>query len=378
MRTRILPLLLTLAVVGCSLSPDTATGPQLGADAIAYTPGESWRKASGRELAIDESIIGSLLARIRSGRYGTQHSLMIVRDGWVVTEEYFGGWPADSIHTLQSVTKSVASLITGVAIARHDLGATTDTLYRLVPSYAPIRNLDSWKMGLTLRDLLTMRTGQDWWEDPYDGSPLQQLNSSATDWIRFVVDWPMREKPGVRWSYNSGGVVALGGVLQIASRSNAADYTREFLFRPIGIVDDKWVRGNPSSLPHFGGGLYLTTRDLARLGYLVLRNGRWGTTQVVPESWIRESTHLQVADPRAFGSHRADYGYLWWLLPIDGVNGLDRPPAELVIAAIGAQGQHLFVVPKYDLVVVITADIQSGNENAALDFLYSDILRAMR
>jgi CubicO group peptidase (beta-lactamase class C family) len=371
-------ILLLLIGAACARGSDAPTAPTLGGDALAYVPAEQWRHAAGRDLAVDERILGDLIERIRAGAFGVQHSLMIVKNGWVITEEYFNAWPADTIHTMQSVTKSVASLAAGIAIVHGDLKGTSDTVYRLFPTYAPLKNLDAWKMRMTVRDILTMRTGLDWWEDPYEGSPLQQLNSTFTDWIRFVVDWPMREAAGSRWVYNSGGVIALGGAIQVASRVNAADYTRRYLFRPIGITDDKWVRGSPQSLPHFGGGLYVTTRDLARIGYLVLRNGRWGNVQVVPEAWIRESTRLQVANPRTFSAHQVDYGYLWWLLPLDGAAGRDRPADELIIAAIGAQGQHLFVVPKYDLVVVTTADIRSGNESVAIDFLYDEILRAVR
>jgi hypothetical protein len=81
---------------------------------------------------------------------------------------------------------------------------------------------------------------------------------------------------------------------------NTADYARQYLLRPIGIVDDKWVRGFPDLLPHTGGGLYITTRDLSGIGYLVLRDGRWGDARIVSSDWIAESTRPVVAAPRTF------------------------------------------------------------------------------
>jgi CubicO group peptidase (beta-lactamase class C family) len=247
----------------------------------------------------------------------------------------------------------------------------------LFPRYAPVANLDDRKRAMTVRDVLTMRTGLDWQEDPYVGSPLEMLNNSSSDWLRLVLDWPMREQPGTRWIYNSGGVILLGGAIGLAARENAADYVRERLFRPIGIEGDKWARGYPDLLPHMGGGLFIRTSDLARLGYLVLRRGRWSGRQIVPEAWIEESTRRSVIAPRTFGPYRTDYGYLWWLLPVDR----DAPTATesgVIVTASGAHGQWLFIVPRYDLVVVATADDDGASGLAPVDFLYRDILPSLR
>jgi CubicO group peptidase (beta-lactamase class C family) len=274
------------------------------------------------------------------------------------------------------VTKSVTSLMTGIAIARGDLRGVDQPLVELLGKYAPIANLDDRKRALTVRDLLTMRTGLDWNEDVYTGSPLEQLNNLQTDWIRFVIDWPMREQPGTRWQYNSGGVIALGGAIGVASNMNTAEYARTHLLRPIGITTDKWYRGYPDLLPHTGGGLLLATRDLARIGYLVLRNGKWNTTQVVPEAWLRESTRPLVTPTYRLGGRQSSYGYLWWLYTLGGGTP-DANTTDLVIAASGAMGQWLFVVPRYDLVVAINAGI-TGGPDPALDILFGTILPAMR
>ena len=362
-------------VVACG---DETSAPveQLGADAESYWPAASWRTASPAQVGVDERAISNLVAQLRSGSLGAEHALVIVRKGYVIADEYFAGWPADSIHTEQSVTKSVTSLVTGIAIARGDLRGVTQPLVELYSRYAPIANLDERKRALTVRDVLTMRTGMDWNEDTYAGSPLEQLNQLQTDWLRFVIDWPMREQPGTRWQYNSGGVIALGGAIGLAAGMNTADYARTYLLRPIEITEDKWVRGFPDLLPHTGGGLFMSTRDLARVGYLVLRRGNWNGTQVVPEAWLTESTRPLVTPTYRIGGRTSSYGYLWWLYTLDG--GLpDASTTDLVIAASGARGQWLFVVPKYDLVVAINADITTGPD-PALDMLFETILPAMR
>jgi CubicO group peptidase (beta-lactamase class C family) len=365
-----------LLTAGCGSSGPSAPVDQLGADSESYWPDASWRTARPAAVSIDENAINGLLTWLGSGSLGAEHAIVIVRKGYVIADAYFAGWTADSIHTEQSVTKSVTSLVTGIAIARGDLRGVDQPLVELLGKYAPIANLDDRKRALTVRDVLTMRTGLDWNEDVYAGSPLERLNNLQTDWLRFVIDWPMREQPGTRWQYNSGGVIALGGAIGVASNMNTAEYARTHLLRPIGITTDKWYRGFPDLLPHTGGGLLLTTRDLARVGYLVLRNGKWNGTQVVPQAWLRESTRPLVTPTYRLGDRTSSYGYLWWLYTLTGGTP-DANTADLVIAASGAMGQWLFVVPRYDLVVAINAGITSGPD-PALDMLFGTILPAMR
>ena len=368
--------LAAVVALGCGNDDPIAPVEQLGQDAATYWPAASWRTAEPAQVGVDASAITTLVSRLRSGSLGAEHSIVIVRKGYVIADEYFAGWTSDSIHTEQSVTKSVTSLVTGIALARGDIKSLDQPLVELLSRYAPIANLDERKRALKVRDLLTMRTGLAWNEDSYPGSPLEQLNNLETDWLRFVVDWPMGEQPGTRWQYNSGGVIALGGAIGIAGGMNTAEYARTYLLRPIGITGDKWYRGFPDLLPHTGGGLLMSTRDLARVGYLVLRGGKWNSTQVVPEAWITESTRPTVTPTYRLGGRQSSYGYLWWLYTLAG----GTPTAsttDLVIAASGAQGQWLFVVPKHDLVVAINAGITNGPD-PALDMLFGTILPAMR
>ena len=368
--------LAALLTAGCGSDGPPAPVEQLGADAESYWPDATWRTARPAAVSVDEAAINGLLSRLSSGSLGAEHSIVIVRKGYVIADRYFAGWTADSIHTEQSVTKSITSLVTGVAIARGDVRSVDQPLVELLGKYSPIANLDDRKRALTVRDLLMMRTGLDWNEDVYAGSPLERLNNLQTDWIRFVIDWPMREQPGTRWQYNSGGVIALGGAIGVASNMNTAEYARTYLLRPIGITTDKWYRGFPDLLPHTGGGLLLTTRDLARVGYLVLRNGTWNTTQVVPQAWLRESTRPLVTPTYRLGGRTSSYGYLWWLYTPEGGTP-DANSTDLVIAASGAMGQWLFIVPRYDLVVAINAGITNGPD-PALDMLFGTIIPAMR
>jgi len=372
-------LLSTILLTACGSAPASPSSPPAGSTTL--TPVAStgdWPASTPDAEGLDPAILGDLVGRIRRGDYGNIDSLLVVRHEKLVVEEYFGARSAaDVAHTLQSVSKSVTSLITGLAIERGRL-RLDDRVVERFPQYAPIANMDDRKASLTVRDLLTMRDGFDWNESFYTGSPLQRLNDCRCDWIRFLLDWPMREPPGTRWEYVSGGVILLGAVVGAAVGERIDLFGDRELFAPLGIVGAYWYGGLPDSLPHTGGGLYMRPRDMAKLSTLMITGGRWQGRAVVSEAWTRESTQRIVVRPRSFGAHPVDYGYLWWILDLaDPMNA--RPQAGDIITASGARGQWIFAVPREDLVMVSTAENgDSPNANRPTDFLYTHVLRAVR
>jgi CubicO group peptidase (beta-lactamase class C family) len=363
--------LLLFLLAGCGSTPIEPV-PQDGA---SYWPAAEWRHATPEQVGLDASKIAGLVQRLGSNQIPSIHSLLVVRQGYLAVEEYFNGSTAESVHTLQSVTKSVSSLLLGIAVEQGAVPSVDRPVIGFFPEYPDLQNLDDRKRAMTLRDILTMRTGLDWSEDPYAGSPLQTLNTNRTEWIRFVLDWPMREAPGTRFEYNSGGVIVLGGVIYNTTGLVADEFARRNLFDPIGVGPATWYTGGPNGLPHMGGGLNLRAKDMARLGYLVLRDGRWGTRQVVSPAWLAASLAPAVLRPRTFAGFPVDYGYLWWLLPLDG-HGATGLRDETIYTAAGAEGQWIFVIPKYDLVVVVTAG--APQFDSPVRFLYQDLLPSVR
>ena len=335
-----------------------------------------WPASTPDAEGLDPTILGDLVGRIRGREYGNIDSLLVVRHEKLVVEEYFGGRTAGDAHTLQSVSKSVTSLLTGLAVERGRL-RLDDRVVERFPQYTPMANMDDRKASLTVRDLLTMRGGFDWSENFYAGSPLQRLNECRCDWIRFMVDWPMREPPGTRWEYISGGVILLAAVVGSAVGERIDLFGDRELFAPLGIVGAYWIGGLPDGLPHTGGGLYMRPRDVAKLGTLMVNGGRWQGRAVISDAWIRESTQRIVPRPRSFGTHALDYGYLWWILDLaDPMN--PRPQAGDVITASGARGQWIFAIPREDLVLISTAENADFNANRPSDFLYTHVLASVR
>ena len=372
-RTKLaLPLLCLLAIaVGCT---ETVSPPVEIDDGLTYWPAAEWRRAQPQDVGLQRARIDQLLARLGSNQPAGIHGLVIVRHGYLVTDAYFNGSSATAVHTMQSVSKSVTSLLVGIAVDRGRL-SIDQTAVGFFPGYTDLQNLDNRKRALTVEHLLQMRTGMDFWENPYPGSPLQQLNESRGDWVRFVLDRPMLAEPGTSWAYNSGGVIALAGILRAATGQRPDLFAREVLFEPIGIRSERWYQSPFDALPHTGGGLNLTTADLARVGYLVLRNGKWGERQIVSEQWLRESLRPITRGRSVWGNRSFDYGRLWWLTSVDGSTATDQRE-RVVWTASGNGGQFLYVIPRYDLVVAVTAD--AADFAAPVRILFEDILPAIR
>jgi CubicO group peptidase (beta-lactamase class C family) len=263
------------------------------------------------------------------------------------------------------VTKSVTSLLVGVALDQGRIGSVEQPVLDLLTRYADLRGVDPRRDHLRVQDLLGMRGGLDWREEPYAGSDLDTLNRSSGDWVRFVLDRPMREAPGSSWQYNSGGVIVLAGVLRDTTGMDPAEFARSSLFEPLGIRAANWFRAPFDGLPHTGGGLSLRARDMAKLGELVLRRGRRGERPVVSEAWLDSST-ARRSGPFTFWGRPVYYAYLWWLFP--------RSDGPDVIAASGAGGQWIFVLRDLDLVVAVTSDQNSPDFLRPADILFDEIL----
>jgi CubicO group peptidase (beta-lactamase class C family) len=353
----------TLGSGACGGGSQATPAPNPIASLTPVASTAEWPASSPAQEGVDPARLLEVVNRVRRGEHGRMTSLLVVRHERLLMEEYFGGWSAAAAHTQQSVTKSVTSLAAGLAVDRGEL-RLDERVIPLFPDYEPIAALNSHKQALTVRDLLMMRSGFDWSEQAYQGSPLDRINNCSCDWIRFMLDWPMREPPGQRWEYVSGGVILLGAVIGRATGVPLDLLLDRELFSPLGFQNVGWYRGQPDGLPHTGGGLSLRPRDMAKLGSLVGSGGRWQGRQLVSESWIRESTRTLPDTVNGFRGRPATYAYLWWGLP----GG--------VIAAAGAGGQWILVVPDRALVVVSTADNQNGLWDSAVRILYDDILPA--
>jgi CubicO group peptidase (beta-lactamase class C family) len=340
----------------------------------AYWPTAGWRTASAASQGMDGDRLDAMVAQIRAARLPID-SVTVVRHGYVVLDTRFGrfatgglGEPYASgrLHELQSATKSITSMLLGIAL--HERGATVrTTLVQLAAAahYVP-RNIDARKRAITLQDLLTMQSGLAWKESGYAytaGSGNDVIGMLATrNWTKYVVDRPMATRPGTTFVYDTGTSHLVSGAITLLAGRTAAALAATRLFAPLGIHQSKWLVA-PEGVNAGGFGLLLQPRDLARLAFLYLHHGEWNGRQIVPASWAEQSTTDQVADPLH------EYGYLWWL---------DRADGYAYMA--GLYGQLAVVVPDEDLVAVITAHLPATVDATAVTrwLLESYVLPAAR
>ena len=276
------------------------------------------------------------------------------------------------VHSLQSVTKSIAATAIGIALGRGDIKSLDQPLSDFFPALSPQAQIpnpqpqilnpqsqipnpqssipnntrqppDPRLRRATVRDVLTMRSGIEWHEQdrPLDDTNTTVQLEKSRDWIAFTLAQPMDSEPGTKWAYNSGGSMLLSGIIKAATGQHIDEYARQHLFQPLGIKDFHWKK-TPTGHPDTEGGLYLSALDLARIGLLYLHDGMWGSRRVLPAGWVKDATtrHAQTTSP-AWG-----YGYQWWITNRGGVD---------VWAGRGFGGQYLVVIPSRDIVGVVNA-----------------------
>lgn len=360
------------SVLGAVLSCGLATG-LLAGDGSPW-PGGAWPTASPSEQGLDAARLDELVRLIDEGEAAPDlHSLLIVRDGFLVVEKYFDGWGPEQLHTLQSVSKSFTSALIGIAIDQGAIAGVEERILDFFPDVAGVAHLDDRKRAMTLGDLLTMRSGTDY-DEGYAGSPHSTLNSLGRGWDRFYLDRPIVTRPGTHFQYDSGGVILMSSLLEARTGLHADRFAERYLFEPLGIRRSRWYR-NLDGHPHTGGGLDLAPRDMARFGLLYLREGRWGDAQIVPTEWVEASVVRRVELDGGSNGREIGYGYLWWLLePDPGGDGEQR-----IFAAMGFRAQYIFVVPEHEMVVVFTGGTRNRrDQDRPVELLYSHILPAVK
>jgi CubicO group peptidase (beta-lactamase class C family) len=325
--------------------------------AIDSLPGSGTSPYTLDEIKLDE-----LVSAIQAGDFGKTDSLVIIQNDGLVLEEYFRGWDRDRLHRCFSVTKSVTSALIGMLLEQRKIPSLDAQLLSFFPEYQDIKNSDARKEAITLEDVLTMTAGFSWNETttPYTFLIIPNLLNDMTrmffnrDYIRYVLDKPMAAEPGTVWTYNSGSLDLLSGIITNATGQTAEDFAAEHLFQPLGIFDWKWNEA-PQGISETGAGLSLHPVDMAMFGYLFLRKGSFQGKQIVPEEWVEVSTASHVTqitmNGQALNMH---YGYLWWILPVDATVG-GSLQLNQIYCALGYGGQCIFVIPQLDMVVVSTA-----------------------
>ena len=321
---------------------------------------DGWKVAAPAAVGLDAATLCVLVPRFEAWKDADVHAVLVVRHGTLVFEHYFKGaderwgqslgvidFAPDVKHDLRSVTKSVTSLLLGIAIDRGLVPGIDAPVLLLLPQYADLHSaaLDR----ITLRHLLTMSAGLKWDETvPYSSPDNSEIQMDfALDPYRYVLTRPVDTPPGAVWNYSGGSAALISAVLHQATGRTEDVLAQELLFDPLGIHDVAWVRYPGNNEPAAASGLAMRPRDLTKLGQLVLNHGAWDGRQIVSAAWIDASITPQIQ-----GSQLYFYGYQWWL----GRSLVNLHQVDWAVG-YGLGGQRLYIVPQLNMVVLVMAGL---------------------
>jgi CubicO group peptidase (beta-lactamase class C family) len=304
-----------------------------------YWPTSGWRSSTPEMQGMDSAKL-MIANEFIQNRLPDAFSLLVVKNSYLVFEKYYSWGSADKYADVQSVTKSVTSVLIGIALNKGYLKSVDQKLIEFFPKYIT-DELDSRKKDISLRHLLTMSAGFRWNDE---GLSLVNWYSSS-DWLKFTIQLPQETNPGDVFNYNSSISHLLSRILSKSTKTSTLDFAKRNLFEPLGIQSASWLV-DPQGYYIGGFGLLLSARDLAKIGFLYLNNGYWKDQSIVSENWVKESIDQQIQA----GSHPIygtfGYGYHWWVKKVDGCSSF---------RAWGRRGQFIVVVPELDLVIAVTS-----------------------
>jgi len=317
----------------------------------SYWPTQEWKTSAPEEQGMDSGLLAEMFDEMNKvvSTYRI-HSLLIIRNGYIVVEAYYPGHSKDSLYKIYSSTKSVTSALFGIALHKGYISNLDQSVVDFFPELK-IEKPDL-KKKITLRHLLTMSCGLEWPETASSymsfENPTRRMIASE-NWAKYVLEKGIKKQPGTEFNYNSGCAQLLAVIIN-KKTGDAQSFAETNLFCPLGITDYYWSK-DTTGIINGSHGLEMHTRDMAKFGYLYLKGGNWDGQQIIPRRWVEESTTAQIrkyGKPPAIGSPY--YGYQWYIHP-------------LYFHSLGYQGQCIFVIPEHEIVVVFTSRFPRGQQS---------------
>ncbi|MFX0078828.1 MAG: serine hydrolase domain-containing protein [Candidatus Hermodarchaeota archaeon] len=304
-----------------------------------YWPTMGWRVSAPETQGLSSSGLEAFWNQLNSK--SNVGGIVLIRNGYIVFEEYYPGVGSDYVWDLASATKSITAAVLGVALADGYLTSVNESVLDIFPERT-IANPDPRKDAMTIHHLLTMSSGFE------SDAGLMGL---SPDWLQYLLDLPMVREPGTFWRYDGGCSHFISTIVTRTTGLSMAGLAQVRLFGPMGITNYRWDADPQGNTIGFGN-LAMTLRDLAKIGYLYLNNGTWGPFQLVTADWVAECTtpHFQFLSGTG-------YGYQWW---IDSeISGYSMR---------GAGGKRAFVLPELDMVIAL-----GGAKSVSFSDFYSAV-----
>jgi CubicO group peptidase (beta-lactamase class C family) len=349
---------------------------------------DGWETASLTDVGMDEATITDSMNALSSLDEHPLHGIVVIKDGRLVLEEYFSGedldlteglnfgnkdFDSNTLHCQASASKSVTSILLGIAIDQGLVRGVNETMVSFFPEHSDLEDGD--KDGITLGQMLSMSSGIPWDEGyPYT-DPRNDLNQMfyGEDPVRYVLEKPVVAPPGSEFIYNSGTTNLLGEVVRRSTGLTLLEFARQHLFAPLGIEYADWIPfPNAPDMAVASSTLYLRPRDMAKIGQLYLQGGAWKGERIVSEGWVTESARESIRVPPSSSPIAGlihGYGYQWWR------GTFSNGDTETYFAA-GWGGQFIFVLPDLDMVVVLTGGQFEGDYQGFHDLINDHLLVA--
>lgn len=312
---------------------------------------DDWQTKNLKDMTADLARIELFFNQLQSGKHKLD-SVLLIKDGAIVLEEYFNKYDRNKSHDLRSVTKSIRSILLGIAIDKGMIGSVDDPIVKYLKKPIAKKNLDERKQHITIKHLITMSTG--WACNDWDKKSKGQEDRvyKKKDWLQYTLDLPMINDPGTVAHYCSMGSIMLAEIISQASQQSIMDFADQHLFIPLGIDSANWGHTSKKTIIDSGKRLYMKPRDLAKIGQLVLNKGQFNGHQIVSEQWIHEMTmpHTKITN--------LDYGFYWWSIPF-----LVQQKWQKAQVATGNGGQYIMIFPDYNMVAIFTGSAYNSQED---------------
>lgn len=315
-----------------------------------YWPTADWRTCKPEDVGMDSDKLEELNEEVQTllELHIDVQSILIIKDGYIVAEQYYSDeYEVDNLHRIHSCTKSITSALLGIAMERGFINDIHTKMVNYFPEYE-IENLSPDKQQITIEHLLTMSAGLEWYEMEYlyaDERNTYRKYVESDNAVKFVLDQPVVATPGEEYSYNTGISQVLSAIIEKSTGVRTDSFAVENLFKPLGIENFYWPI-DAQGVAFGGNGIRLTPRDMAKFGYLYLKNGNWNGNQIVPAEWVEVSQQKHIARKYIQNSF---YGYHWWV------------SAQNYYSAVGYAGQWISIFPEHDLVVVFNNQFTDGD-----------------
>jgi CubicO group peptidase (beta-lactamase class C family) len=320
--------------------------PAINIANIRLNPVKAYNGFEVSKENFDKNKVKELKGRIDTGFFKKISSIVVIKQGKLLIEEYFNGETRNTLHNPRSVGKSFASTMTGIAIHENFLKSQHQRLKEFY-DLKVFKNYSLSKENVTLEDLLTMSSVFDG-NDGDNNSPGNEENMYPTDnWVRFALDLPAKTDTAKKeWCYFTAGVVLLGDILNKTVPGGLEKFADEKLFKPLGIYNYKWPY-TPQKVPNTAGGIQMNALDFAKYGQLYKNEGVWNGRQLIPKEWVNKTFTKQR---QITGRNNEFYGYLFWNKSFQ----VNNNKYEAFYCA-GNGGNHIVVFKDQPLVIVITA-----------------------